>query len=31
MDVARKEGAAMAKRESNKRQQLARSFQVCGE
>ena len=30
MRVARKEGAAMAKREGNKRRQLARSFQVCG-
>ena len=28
--VARKEGAAMAKREGNKRRQLARSFQGCG-
>ena len=31
MDVARKEGGAMAKRKGNKRQQLARSFQVCGQ
>ena len=30
MRVAREEGAAMAKREGNKRQQLARNFQVCG-
>ena len=30
MHVERKEGAAMAKREGNKRRQLARSFQVCG-
>ena len=28
MRVARKEGAAMAKREGNKRQQLARSYHV---
>ena len=31
MDGARKEGGAMAKRKGNKRQQLARSFQVCGQ
>ena len=31
MRVARKEGAAMAKREGNKRQRLARNFHVCGE
>jgi len=30
MRVAREEGAAMAKREGNKRQQLERNFQVCG-
>ena len=30
MRVAREEGAAMAKREGNKRQQLSCSFQVCG-
>jgi hypothetical protein len=31
MDVARKKDATMAKREGTKRQQLARSFQICGE
>jgi len=30
MRVAREEGAAMAKREGSKRQQLARNFEVCG-